>query len=113
MPQTRAAACTGSAEVQTVVPVVQRPDSDAPNAFPGLYLSVLPAQPFTGPSTLLLTSQWRSSTDIVRVDLDTGKAQSLRPGNTKGAWSLLTIGHGVQTLPCMPVLELQIAVPAV
>lgn len=79
-----------------MVDVVQRPDSDAPDAFPGLYLGVLPAQPFMGPTTLLVTSQWRSSTDIVHIDLDTGAAQSLRPADSRGAWALLTIGHGVQ-----------------
>lgn len=88
-------ACTGCAEVQTVVDVVQRPDSDAPDAFPGLYLSVLPAQPFVGPTTLLLTSQWRSSSDIVRIDLGTGAVQSLRPAGSRGAWGLLTAGQGV------------------
>ncbi|KAK9806703.1 hypothetical protein WJX73_010367 [Symbiochloris irregularis] len=87
-------ASSGHAEVQTVVDVVQRPASNAADAFPGLYLAVLPAQPFLGPSTLLLTSQWRSSSDIVCIDLESGAARTLRPADSRGAWGLLTIGQG-------------------
>ena len=87
--------------------VVQQPASDATDAFPGLYLTALPEQPFLDASTLVLTSQWRSSTDLVHISLDSRAVHTLRPEGSRGAWALLTIGQGAPLLVvsalCAPV----------
>lgn len=82
----------GLAQPETIVDVVERPATG--DAFPGLYLNALSEQPFISASTLLLTTQWRSSTEVVAVDLDSRSVQHLRPQGSRGSWSLLAIGYG-------------------
>ena len=76
---------------ETVVPVVARPGE---GEFPGLFLGALPEQPFLSASLLAVTSQWRSSAEVVVVDLQQGRVASARPEGSRGSWSFLTAGHG-------------------
>ena len=72
--------------------MVQRPDS--PHSFPGLYLNALPEQPFLDDSIVLMTTQWRSSSDVLAVDLSSKSLRRLRPEGAKGSLSLLAVGNG-------------------
>ena len=76
---------------RTVVDVVWSP-ADA-DAFPGLYCSVLPDDPWVGEGTLLLTSQWGSATAIVAVDVASGAITRASPPNG-ASWSLVAAGAG-------------------
>lgn len=75
----------GAAEPATksprvVVPVVARPRS--PDHFPGIYAASLPDRPYVTESVLALTSQWRSSTEVLLVDLGSGEvACASKPGS--------------------------------
>lgn len=85
----------GQAQVEAIVDIVQQPAGGRLDAFPGLYVNALPEQPFLDDTTVLLTTQWRSSSDIVAIDLDSKQVQRLRPEGSRGSWSLLAIGNGV------------------
>lgn len=68
---------------RAVVPAVGRPRS--PDHFPGIYAANLPDRPFVTDSVLALTSQWRSSTEVLLVDLETGEvACASKPGGPEG-----------------------------
>ena len=65
---------------RVVVPVVARPPS--PDHFPGIYAAGLPDRPYVTATVLALTSQWRSSTEVLLVDLESGEvACASRPGS--------------------------------
>ncbi|KAL4858184.1 Acylamino-acid-releasing enzyme 1 [Chlorella vulgaris] len=102
-----AAALSGGAPppVRTVVDTVWNPAS--PDAFPGLYSTSLPEQPFLpGSHTLLLTTQWRSLSAVVAVDLQAGGTVSRVTPDNGSSWSLLA-SHGgwvvaAETKPSQP-----------
>ena len=90
-----------------MVDVVDRPPSDDEDAFPGLYLTALPEQPFLDNDTVLLSSQWRSTTDVLSINLGSKQVQRLRQEGSRGAWSLLAIGNGAQLLFSCVALRLR------
>lgn len=68
---------------RVVVPVVRVPKSC--DHFPGIYAANLPDRPFVTGSVLALTSQWRSSTEVLLVDLISGEvACASKPGPESG-----------------------------
>lgn len=64
-----------------------------PEAFPGLYATALPDQPFVGSQTLVLTTQWRSLSAVVAVNLQTGAVVRATPANG-ASWALVAAGNG-------------------
>ena len=91
--------CVGMAAAECVVDVVGIPSSDSEDSFPGLYLNALSEQPFVDDSTLLLTTQWRSTSEVVAINLDSKRVQRLRTEGSRGSWSLLSIGCGACLSP--------------
>lgn len=67
-------------------------------AFPGLYSGLIPAQPWVDADTLLLTSQWRSTTAVLAVSLSARSVQRVSPppGPDHASWSLLAADAGGQ-----------------
>ncbi|KAL6784708.1 hypothetical protein ACKKBF_B02895 [Auxenochlorella protothecoides x Auxenochlorella symbiontica] len=65
-------------------------------AFPGLYCGLIPAQPWVDADTLLLTSQWRSTTAVLAVSLSARSVQRVSPppGPDHASWSLLAADAG-------------------
>lgn len=67
--------------------------------FPGLYCTVLPDQPFLSAAQqaqqglVLATTQWRSLSAVVAVDLASGKVTRVTPDNGS-CWSLVASGNG-------------------
>ena len=79
--------------MESIIDVVQRPE--AADSFPGLYLEVLPAQPFLDNTIVLMESQWRSSKALLAIDLESRTLRRLQPQGARGSMSLLAIGSGV------------------
>jgi acylaminoacyl-peptidase len=98
-PAARAAAAQGAPPPppRCLVDVVWAPAGG--DAFPGLYAASLPDQPFVGGGggTLVLTSQWRSATAVVAVDVATGVVARATPANG-ASWAVLAAHGGVQLL---------------
>lgn len=68
--------------------------ANTPEEFPGLYAIVLPDQPFVGGgTTLVTTSQWRSNTAVVAVDVESGSVRRLTPSNG-ASWALVAVHKG-------------------
>jgi acylaminoacyl-peptidase len=87
-------ALSSGAPSREVVPVV--PGPVASDQFPGLYCTSLTEQPFLDSSTLVLTTQWRSQTAIVTVDLASGAVTPITPlGPQHGSWTLLGLQDGL------------------
>ena len=83
----------------TLVREVWNPNADSPALsgsvmgllFPGLFLQALPDRPFLSSEYLLTTTQWGSSSRIVRVSLKTGELKVINTGNA---------GHYSDSLLC-------------
>ncbi|KAL0045655.1 hypothetical protein WJX82_000743 [Trebouxia sp. C0006] len=79
--------------VKTVVEVVDSPSSD--DTFPGLYLGALPESPFLDSNTLLVTSQWRSSTAVLAISLDSGHVQRVSQHDPdRASWAFAATCQG-------------------
>ncbi len=67
--------------------VVGRPAT--PAAFPGLYPSNFVDNPFVSKSVLLLTSQWRSQTAVLAIDINSGEVVAITDVDpTQGSWAM-------------------------
>jgi acylaminoacyl-peptidase len=77
----------GTGKVEVVVDVVRRPnDIASDNSFPGLYIDVLPRQPFLfkkgamgewDDSMIVVSTLWGSKESICTIDLSTGNVQRI------------------------------------
>ncbi|KAK9901675.1 hypothetical protein WJX75_007946 [Coccomyxa subellipsoidea] len=69
--------------------VVQSPGSSS-DAFPGIYATLLPEQPFLSGRFALVNTQWGNRGEIAAVDLASGKVTALsKQDEWPGSWSLL------------------------
>ncbi|GAX72583.1 hypothetical protein CEUSTIGMA_g39.t1 [Chlamydomonas eustigma] len=75
---------------KTLVDVVGSPKSV--DCFPGLYAASMIDEPFVA-GCLVLTSQWRSQTAIIGINLETGQVRALSPvgGEGQASYSLQAI----------------------
>ena len=77
----------------------QSPTSSSPS-FPGLYCTMLPDRPFVNDTTLVLTTQWRSTTAILGVDVVNKRYHRVSPTNNDDecsvdvSWSVLAVERG-------------------
>ena len=88
-----AAASAPAGAARAVVPVVSAPSTA--DAFPGLYAAALPPRPWIDAATLALTTQWGPSSDVVLVDVSSGRVVRVSDRTAfAGAWSFLGAGGG-------------------
>lgn len=76
---------------ETIVAEVWEPEGET--AFPGLYTSLLLDNPCLAGSNILLTTvQWRSTTAIVAVNLQSGEVTRISPQeSSSSSWTLLAV----------------------
>jgi acylaminoacyl-peptidase len=77
----------------------QSSPSSSPS-FPGLYCTMLPDRPFFNDTTLVLTTQWRSTTAILAVDVVNKRYHRVSPTNNDDecsineSWSVVAVDRG-------------------
>lgn len=75
--------------------MVQSPAGNSAGAFPGIYATFLPDQPFLGGRYVLINTQWANRGEIVAVDLKTKEVAALsRQDRWPGTWTLLGCNDG-------------------
>ena len=88
-----AGASAPAGPARAVAPVVSAPSTA--DDFPGLYAAALPPRPWIDAATLALTTQWGPSSDVVLVDVCTGRVVRVSDRAAFcGAWSFLGAGGG-------------------
>ncbi len=89
------AAGEGAPTAKLLTGMVQSPGR-SPAAFPGIYATSLPQQPFLGSQYVLINTQWANRGDIAAVDLHSGEVTALgRQQERPGSWTLLACHEGV------------------
>ena len=85
--------------VRTLVSIQHRPRREG--AFPGIYATSLPEQPFESSDGALFTTQWANTTGIASVGLRSGsrpvQVDRFFDGDKKPSWSLLAAYKGEET----------------
>lgn len=93
-----AVATPTASKPRTIVGVVRRPGDGvvASNAsFPGLYAYNFVDSPWVNGSTVLLTSQWRSCSTVLAIDVKTGAVWPLTDTDAcNGSWTLQGVCDG-------------------
>ncbi|KAJ1928201.1 hypothetical protein IWQ60_002279 [Tieghemiomyces parasiticus] len=109
--------CTGLAvhdfrdgHTRSAVSVVNDPSPDRSDGFPGLYLTVLPTDPWCltpdRPDWLVCASAWGSRTTLLMIHLGTGRVVNLTPDPRTGSWAFLDATRNLlvasQSTPAQP-----------
>lgn len=86
---------------QTIEVIVDLVQHDIDNNFPGLYLMNFPEQIWLNDNkTIVFHSNWRSTTELLKIDTDTKEVVRISLDDAVGAWNVLDVWNDYVIVSC-------------